>query len=84
MSKVHKPSGISKSLGSSVQRKRAERHGKPQVMRKRTVKTDEATGKIVVVHEWVPLPDDGATRRVASGPTNNYGKKQNVVERKGK
>lgn len=78
MSKQHKPQGQPMPLVGRVQRKRAERHGKPQVMRKRTVKTDEQTGQIVIVHEWVPVPDEGVMRRVAQGSTNRYGQK-NVV-----
>lgn len=59
-------------LVDRTQRRRAERHGKPQVMRKRSVKQDE-TGKVIVVMEWVPVPETGYTRRVAVRSTIERG-----------
>ena len=71
-------------LGERVQRHRTERHGKPQVMRKRTVKTDEITGKIIIVHEWVPVPAEGVSRRVARGSTTPGGNRNVVPDSKPK
>ena len=75
--------GITPSpLVARVQRRRTSRHGEPQQMRKRTVKQDE-TGKVVVVFEWVPVPETGYTRRVAARSTIARGQR-NVVPDKPK
>jgi hypothetical protein len=67
-------------LAERVQRRRAERHGKPQVMRRRSVK--EVNGKVTVVWEWVPVPTDGVARKVAARPTTRAGQRNVVPEKK--
>jgi hypothetical protein len=74
--------GIPQPLESRPVPFRRERHGKPTMVRKRSVKIVDGLAR--VIFEWVPVtPEMERHTKVAAGPTGRHGKQNTAPKRPG-